>query len=210
MPRAVLGLLACVAACSFVPTGLAEDPSADGGPTPIDGGPPGDDGALPDTPPIAVDARVIDAPPPIDAAPGCVNYVAGYRYIATHQTWREAELDCEDDSTGRSHLAVIDNSIEMIVLQNALVGTEDAMWIGVLRDRSSTTNPQSWQWRHVTGGNAGYLPWATGEPDNATTDGFVVRLGKSAGRYYDRSVEDATLPALCECDNQPAVDANYD
>lgn len=204
MHRAVV-LAVLLGACSFEPTGLAQDPAADGAVADVAIG---FDGAPVDAPGPTVDARPIDAAPAIDAQAGCpLDYVLGYRYIQTPLTWRAAELDCENDRPGRTHLAVIGDPTELFVVRQFPIA--DETWIGVLRDRSSDPDPQAWEWRYVTGEDATFLPWAQNEPDNGSGQGFVVRLDKSDGTYYDRQI-DATLPALCECDGRPAVDADYD
>lgn len=150
----------------------------------------------------AIDARVIDGPPPTTCP--IAGYGGGaYRYIAAATTWLAAEQDCEDDLPGHTHLAVIDNLAEGGALIGFLAasGSANDVWVGVVRDPSSTT------WRWVTGGTATYLPWGANQPDGG--DQYVVRVDKFGGTFYDRGVSDA-LPALCECDHRPPMNADYD
>ncbi len=192
-------LLVSLAGCTFTPAGSSLDPGDD-------------DGAVPDAPvaadaatdaatDAAIDARPIDAPPP---CPG--SYVAGYRLITTAQSWRTAEADCEDDTTGLSHLVVIDDATELAAV-NAALATAAAgdVWVGVMRDA-----PEPWVWRVVTGGNASFLPWEAGQPDNQSRDQQVVSLIRSSGLLRDVSTgSSVNRAALCECDRRPPVDADY-
>lgn len=209
-------LCAVLAACSFTPSG-------DGDP-PIDA--PASDGAVDDAtetdaaiidaavidaaPPIdappPIDARPIDAAPPIDAPPMCpVGYVGGYRYLAASQPWRTAETDCEDDSTGLTHLVVINNQAELDGI-NAAIVTD--VWVGVVRNPAPDAS--GWRWRWVTGGAAMFLPWESDQPDNASGNQLVVSLINSTGLLRDVDIGTATnRPALCECDRMPPVDADY-
>lgn len=216
-------LCAVLAACSFTPSG-------DGDP-PIDA--PTDDGAVDDAtatdaaivdaavidapdidaaPPIdappPIDARPIDAAPPIDAPPMCpASYTSGYRLISTATTWRGAETDCEDDSTGLTHLVVINNQAELDGI-NAAIGVD--IWVGVVRDPVAVDLPINWRWRWVTGGAAMFLPWETGQPDNQSNNQYVVSLINSSGLLRDVDIGTTTnRAALCECDRMPPVDADY-
>ncbi|MBL8624028.1 MAG: C-type lectin domain-containing protein [Myxococcales bacterium] len=199
MLRSTLATLALTSACAFTPAG--------DGAAPTDA--PADDAAL------ATDARPIDAPAidaaidarPIDAPPPCPgDYVGGYRLITTAQSWRAAEADCEDDTAGLSHLVVIDNVGELATVNAALAALAAGdVWVGVMRDA-----PTPWVWRVVTGGNASYLPWETGQPDNQSNDQQVVTLIRASGLLRDVSTGSSTdRAALCECDRRPPVDADY-
>lgn len=199
MLRPTLAAMALTSACAFTPAG--------DGAVPTDAA--ADDAAL------AIDARPIDAPAidapidarPIDAPPPCpVDYVGGYRLITTAQSWRAAEADCEDDTAGLSHLVVIDNAGELATVNAALAAlTAGDVWVGVMRDA-----PMPWVWRVVTGGNASYLPWEPGQPDNQSNDQQVVTLIRASGLLRDVSTGSSTdRAALCECDRRPPVDADY-
>lgn len=191
------------AACSFSPHGL--DPSAAdatdvGSDAPLADGPAIDGAAL--DAPTAIDARVIDAAPPPDAPTCPTSYPGGYRYISSSSDWLTQERACEADQPGRTHLVVIDNVAEGGVVIGVLsaVGSGNDVWVGVVRDPAAN-------WRWVTGGNAAYLPWASGQPDLGNQ--YVVRVDKFTGAFYDRGTSDH-LPALCECDGRPPVNADYD
>lgn len=199
MLRPTLAAMALTSACAFTPAG--------------DGAAPTD--AAADDAALATDARPIDAPAidaaidarPIDAPPPCpVDYVGGYRLITTAQSWRAAEADCEDDTAGLSHLVVIDNAGELATVNAALAALAAGdVWVGVMRDA-----PMPWVWRVVTGGNASYLPWETGQPDNQSGDQQVVTLIRASGLLRDVSTGSSTdRAALCECDRRPPVDADY-
>ena len=109
MLRPTLAALALTSACAFTPAGDGAAATDDAAPT--------TDARSTDGPALdaAIDARPIDAPPP---CPG--DYVGGYRLIPTAQSWRAAEADCEDDTTGLSHLVVIDNAGELAAVNAAL------------------------------------------------------------------------------------------
>mgnify|MGYP000473409229 CR=1 FL=1 len=127
--RLVIGILvAPLVACGFTPSGDVDGSTDDA--AALDG-PATDAGPL-DAPPDAraIDARAIDAPPPCP-----VTYPGGYRVITASQSWRAAEADCEDDTAGLSHLAVIDDAVELAAINAALTaaGAPD-VWVGVMRD----------------------------------------------------------------------------
>lgn len=198
--RLVIGILvAPLVACGFTPSGDVDGSTDDA--AALDG-PATDAGPL-DAPPDAraIDARAIDAPPPCP-----VTYPGGYRVITASQSWRAAEADCEDDTAGLSHLAVIDDAVELAAINTALTaaGAPD-VWVGVMRDA-----PQPWVWRVVTGGSASYLPWETGQPDNQSGDQQVVSLMRASGLIRDVSTGSSTdRAALCECDRRPPTNADY-
>jgi len=193
--RPTLAALALTSACAFTPAGDGAAATDDAAPT--------TDARSTDGPALdaAIDARPIDAPPP---CPG--DYVGGYRLIPTAQSWRAAEADCEDDTTGLSHLVVIDNAGELAAVNAALAALAAGdVWVGVMRDA-----PMPWVWRAVTGGNASYLPWETGQPDDQSGDQQVVSLMRASGLLRDVSTGSSTnRAALCECDRRPPVDADY-
>lgn len=214
MVRTRAFLCATLAACSFTPSGgdelridAATDDAAALDAATDDAAPLVDaaeiDARVVDAPP-PVDAREIDAAPPIDAPPMCpVGYVAGYRYIATTQSWRSAEDDCEDDSNGLTHLVVINDQAELDGI-NAAIATD--IWVGVVRN--PTSGGGGWRWRWVTGGDATFLPWEGGQPDNASGEQLVVTLVNDSGRLRDIDIS-ISRAALCECDRMPPVEADY-
>lgn len=192
-----------LSACGFERGGLDPSTASDGGDDDTDAAR-DVDGAVAELD-AAIDAQPIDAPM-IDAPPAAVcpgTYTGGYRYISAAAGWLAQERDCEDDQAGRTHLVVINDIVESGVVIGALsaIGAGNEVWVGVVRDSSSTT------WRAVTGGNAPYLPWGTGQPDLGNQ--YVVRVDKFTGGFYDRGADDA-LPALCECDGRPPVNADWD
>lgn len=194
MLRSTLAALALTSACAFTPAGdgaAATDAATDDAA-------PATDGRTVDA---GIDARPIDAPPPCPAT-----YVGGYRLVATAQSWRAAEADCEDDSTGLTHLVVIDDATELATVNAALTAAAAGdVWVGVMRDA-----PMPWVWRVVTGGNASYLPWEPTQPDNQSGDQQVVTLMRTSGLLRDVSTGSSTdRAALCECDRRPPMNADY-
>lgn len=155
----------------------------------------------------SIDAVAVDAPIDafmLDAPMGCpLGYTSGYRYIAAVQSWRAAEADCENDSSGRTHLIVINDQAELAAI-NAAISTD--LWVGVVRNPAPDRS--SWQWRAVTGGPATFLPWEAGQPDNASGNQLVVSLIDASGLLRDVDIS-STRAALCECDGLPPIDANY-
>ncbi len=165
------------------------------------------------------DARPTDARPSTDALQPTdalttdalttcpAGYTSGYRYISAAQTWRAAEGDCEDDSTGVTHLIVINDQAELAAV-NAAVATD--IWVGVVRDPVVPDGPSSWQWRWVTGGPALFLPWEASQPDNASGAQFAVSLINATGQLRDIDVSSTSArAALCECDGLPPINADY-
>jgi Lectin C-type domain len=160
-----------------------------------------DAGALADATPgqeIPPDARVPS--PGIDAAvdPGCpLNYArlgqAGnvYRLGNDQSKWVEAELDCEDDGAG-THLAVIENNAEL-QLVSSLLGVGDG-WIGVFEAGDTFVT--------VLGGNATFLPFLAGEPDENGPSACVTLVGNQHGFADDKCVKKHRY--VCECDGNEA------
>ncbi len=162
--------------------------------------------------PLAPDAQTADGSPldtPADAftrdAPTqCpIDYVNGYRHIATMQTWRAAEADCEDDSAGLTHLLVIDDPSELAAINTAIAAD---VWIGVVRNPAPDRS--TWRWRAVTGGLATFIPWEVDQPDNASSNQLVVALIDASGAARDVDIS-SSRAALCECDGLPPIDADY-
>lgn len=174
--------MAWCAGCSFTPSGSAGDGGGEAG-------------------------AVIDAP--IDARPCGAGYVDGFRYLATHGLWLDAERDCEGDG---GHLAVLATPAQRTAAVAAAqaAGAEPALWVGLVRDANTVGPP--WPWRWVDGTPVVEpLGWSGGQPDNGG-DGtqYVIRMDRDSGQLYDRDYTDASLPALCQCDGRAPVNADYD
>src|SRR5262245_44151063 len=193
------------------------------GPAPIDA--PLDDGPvdMPVDGPVdgAVDGPV-DAP---RACPATYSLMIGssnsrYRHIALDAPWNTAQTLCLNDEMGitrHTHLVVLSNETERTQLFAALktAGLTKNVWIGL----TDIKNEGTFRW--VTAQSVGVPPngqnppWAAGQPDNnSTTPGgqdcvrMIAPNAMDEGRYDD--VEGiANFELVCECDDFPAVPANY-
>jgi hypothetical protein len=163
-----------------------------------DAPPASDDGSVDD--PDAL--PVTDAPPGPDARPpdasscpsGYLPLAVGsthrYRLVSIPATWPEARDACADDG---AYLAIPDTATEAMV-----IGVFSQGWIGITDAQVEGT------WVTVSSAPAPYLGWATGEPDNDTTEAPAgqdcgVLIG-GFGQLDDSYCTDArTHPFVCEC-----------
>jgi hypothetical protein len=132
-------------------------------------------------------------------------YVGGYRSIVTTSTWLGAELACEADLPGATHLVVLDDDGERARIALAIQTVGDA-WVGIVRDPGGSA---PWPWRVVTGGAASYAPWEGTEPNNMSGDQYVGVIRQSSGYLYDYGPTNLVY-AICECDMRPPMNADYD
>jgi hypothetical protein len=192
--RAVV-VLAFVAACSFRTNAVShsvDSSTADTAQGTVDGD-------------AARDARAIDAPPPIDAAPQCPGTYATvtgapptsryrlFSYSAVgdqSSAWAAAKQTCETDGT---HLIIVETAAEAtaIAAQLQYSTTWPYFWDGV------TDAAQEASWKTVLGADATYLPWGAGQPSGGTAQNCAV-FGTD-GVLYDYDCITAS-PFACECD----------
>jgi hypothetical protein len=159
--------------------------------------------AAPDAPADAAPDAMVDASPP-DArtCPAGYSPIAGgpaassYRVVGGVTQWRAAEVDCEDDGFG-THLAVIDDAAEMAAVDVLQTG---AHWVGA-SDRITEG-----AFLAVTGGPALFLPWDTGQPNNAFGQDCVE--ASENGLFNDLQCG-AFRQFVCECDGVPADPAAF-
>jgi hypothetical protein len=185
--------------------------------------PPVSDAPPADTP--LIDAKV-DAPP-TDGLLACpASYtltVSGstsrYRRGGIDAPWPSAESLCEMDGVGimrRTHLAVIEDDTERTRLFTTL-GTNGLknFWIG-LTDRK-TEGTMKWVTAEPIGVPQDGLdpPWAAGQPDNNSTQTggqdcvrMIAPLSTEEGHFDDVECI-ANFEFVCECDDYPAVPANF-
>jgi hypothetical protein len=62
---------------------------------------------------------------------------------------------------------------------------------------------------YVTGGAATFAPFEGGEPNNLSGDQYTVVLRKGSRLLYDYGTANL-LYAICECDQRPPVNADFD
>lgn len=157
------------------------------------------------TPPIdaaRVDARRVDAAidASIDApAPMCPgNYVPSngshYRYVSNTVTWPSAETDCENDSSGLTHLAIV-SSGELATID--AISSATRTWVG-LTDRITDG---IWLWvTGAAGPSLGTGSDSCGQLDEGISFGGPALRNDdcASGRSY-----------VCECDLTPANPTTY-
>jgi hypothetical protein len=144
------------------------------------------------------DATPIDGPPdapPIDAPPGpCPStYVALpgapghlYRKLTTAAGWTNQRAICGTEPAN-VHLAIADDATELAALV-AFAGTQQ--WIGV-----SDAGDEG-VFITVLDVPATFLPWDTGEPDNAGNQDCV----RTKGATFETAGCGGLLVAVCECE----------
>lgn len=175
-------VLAVLAGCSFegVPPADDTDPVADA--------PAGAD--------AAVDASA-------DASPLCVGYTAAgssqYRLVTAPADWLAAELDCEDDEPGVTHLAIIQTELERMELD--VLATSD-VWLGLVDRRLEGT----WVWVDGSAHTIAMPPWKAGEPSTGGSDDCAIL---NNGGLYDAVNCTDDKQYVCECDGIAAVAAAY-
>ena len=114
-----------------------------------------------------------------------------YRGITSTAPWASQRDACAADGTS-SYLAIVDDSTEFSSITQFVSGLDSTkIWVGV--DDLATEG----SYVTVRGGVAGYLPWATNQPDGGTQD--CVATTKDSRRYTDELCTDAYV-AVCECE----------
>jgi hypothetical protein len=160
------------------------------------------------------DAEVPDAEPPDAEVPCPTNYTRGtgvnasscYRFDSSPpRNFGAAETDCENDTTGGSHLVVISNEDEY---QGILAAIQDTrLWIGA-HDRAPQTEGM---FVNVTGGAFDSPHFLAGEPNDfgdgpaGTAEDCLALYNQPAAAlvgYNDESCN-VTRAYLCEFDGVP-------
>ena len=142
-------------------------------------------------------------------------FSTSYRYEPLASDWRGAELRCEAELPGRTHLIVIQGEDERVALTLALdtAGFEGHVWIG-LSDRRVEG-----QFKWVTDEDVGGAPppmmppWGSGEPNDTGGDQDCVRMvGLSSPSEATMFTDEACSEVfgfLCECDDFPPAPQNF-
>jgi len=140
----------------------------------------------------AMDGPMGDAPTSDAAIPACpAGYTPNangseYRFVNTAALWLTAEQDCEDDVVGHTHLVVLDQTSEVMIVDAISSAT---VWFG----SSNRIDVNSWRW--VTGATA---------PNLGTSAG---RCGRYSPEYNNDNDDDCATTSwryVCECDHVAA------
>ena len=221
--RLIVMLALTAGGCGFHPAGgtTGDDDATDDAATSDDADPASDgaaapDAADPDAAPgadaAAIDAATTDAAPP-DGRPDAgvlicpIGYApingstSQYRIVEVNVTWGFAALDCNDDddlggaASGRTHLVVVGDNTEKILLTNQFSGNT---WVG-LTD-AAVEGTFQWVTDEPTNGFpvvGQEPPWDSGDPDGGTNEN-CVRF-KNSFDFEDKPCTD-TDSYVCECD----------
>ena len=143
-------------------------------------------------------------------------YPSRYRYEATGTSWDGAETLCAAETTGLTHLVVLQDDDERLAIVTALakVGSTSSVWIG-LSDRV-----MEGEYRWVTDERVGMPPlenppWPAGQPDNSGTGGTeqdCVRIQGMTGAaptLFDDGECSSIFDYVCECDGNPPAPENF-
>ncbi len=137
---------------------------------------------------------MIDAPLPVCPTDYVLRDGSRYRFVLNTASWTVAEADCENDSIGLTHLAVLGTN-ELATVD--AVSSASRTWVGL----SDRVTDGVWLW--VTGGTGPAL--GSGQSSCADLDAGDRFGGPqlqnddcTTGRSY-----------VCECDLTPANPATY-
>ena len=154
---------------------------------------------------VHVDQQTVDA---AAVCPASYNLAVAtsptvYRYEPTNKTWLDAELSCETESAGITHLIVLSDDTERLGIVGALAdtGVTTTIWIG-LSDRISEG---SFRW--VSAEPVGMPPlenppWPPGQPDDNGGQDCVRIQGSTtvAPTLFDDTQCGLMFDYVCECD----------
>jgi hypothetical protein len=120
------------------------------------------------------------------ALPGVATHV--YRAIPAAQTWGVQRNACTADG---GYLVEPDDAAELAAV-NMLAGAVE-IWIGITDQATEGT--------FLTGRGAApaFLPWETGQPDDAPQGGADCVRSSATGTYADDRCN-TTRRAVCECE----------
>ena len=108
-----------------------------------------------------------------------------YKVLATPARESTQEATCTTLSA-HAYLAVPDDATELAALTAAQA---PALWLGLTRSMGS-------KFHAASGGNATFLPWQGGNPDNGAGRDCVTAVSTTE---IQTEVCSAELPAVCEC-----------
>jgi hypothetical protein len=144
---------------------------------------------------VGIDAGV-DAPAQDAPASGCDGFtaIAGqahrYKLIAATNDWMTQRDGCASAGAS-SYLAIPDDATELGAL-DTFAGATASYWIGV------DDMGMEGVFLTVKGATATFLPWATGEPDNAMNSDCVSAITAAAQFQDDKC--NTQYAAICECE----------
>jgi hypothetical protein len=151
----------------------------------------GGDGALPP-----------DGPSEITCPQGYVTLGSSrYRVIGTATRFEVARQQCvqdRTDETGFTHLAVLDDEVELAMLTGDFLA--DVVWIGLTR-----ATPEPAPFTTVTVQATAFpppagLPWFIAEPTSTDLCATINPQGDVGGGVLVGEACEKTILALCECD----------
>lgn len=158
-------------------------------------------------------ATPVDAPPGFDPGMCPSTYTltipsSASRYrVRSSDVWWNHEQNCEGDTSGKSHLVVLDSDAEAGQLRQTVSGS---FFVGAVQSRNQTLPASGWSW--LTGGAVGAGVWELAQPDDAdglesNRENLAIDSGGGTGGLRDfDTVSSSSLQAqgLCECDGKPA------
>lgn len=198
-PRRLLGMraaaaLVAITGCGFQPVALTHDASMF-------------DGSVDAHVDVMVDAgfTVADCPTAYDrqaqSVPG-----SRYRIVTTSATYRLQHADCENDTSGFTHLAAIESVDELSAIRSMLPGPYT--YVGGVQLPGQSGPSDNWRW--ITGTPV-TISWALtprAQPEDGDTmenDAENIVLVAAGGLHDETGIR--AYPAICECDGI-AIDAS--
>ncbi|HEY4242112.1 MAG TPA: hypothetical protein VGM88_19975 [Kofleriaceae bacterium] len=175
------------------------------------------------------DARQPDAPGPVDAMPDGrptpLDCPSTYTIdVGTGSLYRNSDDDssssdrthhaataynqCNDDSSGVTHLAAIDDAAEVAALLPHLTAG-NTYYVGATQQRDQAAPNVGWI--EITDATSFYASWRTGQPDDSNnaennSQNFAVL---STDGFFDDFDGNTSRSFLCECDDKP-IDPSFD
>jgi hypothetical protein len=134
-----------------------------------------------------------------------------YRVVANATDWLQAQTACQNDgaTNGSTHLAVLDDGAELIMLQAVTSVFNTNVWVGLTDVRTEGTfraivmSPPDFPKDPPTS-----PPWGVNKPDDVIGDRDCVFIQANSGRLDDDSC--AELHAyVCECDRNVVDTAGF-
>ncbi|XP_044026914.1 lactose-binding lectin l-2-like [Siniperca chuatsi] len=114
-----------------------------------------------------------------------------YKYVATHMTWADAELNCVSE---RANLVSIHSLKEENFVKSLIKNfdhAEGGTWIGL----SDIQKEGGWMWSD--GSAVNFVFWSAGQPDNTQRNEHCGQNNNDKDKKWNDGPCSSTLPSVC-------------